>query len=60
MKYLSGTTLKSAAHQKHLAAGIDAGQQAVFAQPMTQRLRTDREALGSSHLLRHLIASLRL
>jgi hypothetical protein len=32
----------------------------VFAQPMTQRLRTDREALGSSHLLRHLIASLRL
>ena len=59
MKHLSRMSLQSPAHQKHLATGIDAGQQAVFAQTMTQRLRADREALSASHLLGHFITGRR-
>lgn len=56
MEHLSGRAFERAAHLQHLAAYVDARQQAVLAQPMAEGLLTQRETLGPSHLLGYLIA----
>src|ERR1039457_3736353 len=60
MQHLSGAALQGPAHQQHLAAGVDAGQQAALAQPMAEGLLAHRNALHASGLLGHVIAGRRL
>jgi WD40 repeat protein len=49
MEDLLRAALKRAAHQQHLTADVDAGQQAVLAQPTTERLlaRPDGKRLAT-------------
>ena len=60
MEHLFGATFHGAAHLQHLAAGVDADQQAVLPQSMAERLLPHRETLRPGHLLSHLIAGGRL
>ena len=59
MQHLSGTAFQDAAHQQHMPAYVDAGQQTVLPQPLPERLCADGEAFRPGHLLGHLIAGRR-
>jgi hypothetical protein len=48
---MSGATRQGPAHQQRLTADIDAGQQALPAQPMAERLLADSQPLHPGRLL---------
>jgi len=47
MEHLPGAAPQGAPHQKHLAAGVYAGEKTVLPHSMAERLLAYREALGS-------------
>jgi hypothetical protein len=46
MEHLPGTTIEGAAHQQHVPAGIDAGQEPAFVKSVPESLFAHREAFA--------------
>jgi hypothetical protein len=57
MEHLSGTLLNGAAHQQHVPAGIDAGQEPTFVKPVPESLFSHSEAFSSGYALSDVEAS---
>jgi hypothetical protein len=56
MEHLPGTTLDGAAHQQHVPADIDAGQEPTFVKPVPESLFAHREALVPGYALSDIVA----